>query len=164
MPQRYSLIVSLEEISTHMRLLTEAKRNNSIAVHSVQSKDEEGNLIENKYEITIACQDMKCLLSAITMALSGLGQDVIDADIVTTNDGFVLDRFIVKDIPGSGEYYCSLSPKEIRSRIQLEIRKFKTKYLETFGSSISGSTYSSGGDHSSELSDNNSIVEDSDSR
>lgn len=46
--------------------------------------------------VTISCRDCQGLLEIITKALASGGSRVLDADVITSNDGVILDRFIVE--------------------------------------------------------------------
>ena len=119
MPPRYALSVALGDVSTHMKLLTEAARTATVAVHVRLAQDEHGNEIPNMNEVMVVCRDMKSLLTSITVALTSLGQSIVDADIVTTTDGFVVDRFVVS--PVDDVELVPFTPVEIKNRIVMQL-------------------------------------------
>ena len=125
MPPRYALSVSIADVSTHMKLLTEAARSKAgTAVHVRNAVDEGGATIDDMNEVMVVCGDRKCLLTAITVALASLGQSIVDADIVTTTDGFAVDRFVVTgSASGPSEIeQIPLEAKVLKSRIEMQLR------------------------------------------
>jgi UTP:GlnB (protein PII) uridylyltransferase len=69
-------------------------------------------------EVMVVCRDMKCLLTAITVAMASLGQSIVDADIVTTTDGMVVDRFVVTSSEGE---WAPLTSEQLKQRIELQL-------------------------------------------
>jgi len=86
LPVRYALGVETpSEVLLHMRLVAAARsEKNKAAVHFTK------NLV------TICCSDREGLLEYITKLLHENGSRVLDADVMTTADNIVLDRFVVQ--------------------------------------------------------------------
>ena len=103
MPKKYVLSVTPSEIAMHVRLLAEARRSpHSLALHIsfatknvlASCKDSDISLIE----VVIVAQDTKSLLDAITRSLVAHGS-IVEADVMTTENGWALDTFVVKMDP-----------------------------------------------------------------
>ncbi len=106
MPKKYALSVTPSEIATHVRLLAEARRSSEkIALHvSFPANSISSNSNPNKVgkdgkfqriEIVIAACDTNNLLDAITSSIVEFGS-IMEADVMTTDDDWALDTFIVK--------------------------------------------------------------------
>lgn len=108
LPSRYALGAdSPSEVLLHMRLMaaTRADRTKAVLhIHKVEDEDkwrhilppigsESASLLRL---VTLSCGDANGLLEFITKILSSGGSRVLDADVMLSSDGIVLDRFVVE--------------------------------------------------------------------
>jgi UTP:GlnB (protein PII) uridylyltransferase len=109
MPRRYALSASPVEVASDLRLLSEVTRDpTSVAVH-VDRNEAEGD----EHTVTVVAKDKKSLLDTITRTLSSRA-NITNAEITTTVDGFVLDRFVCQQDESS----MALSATDIRAEIE----------------------------------------------
>uniref|UniRef100_A0A7S2Y8D6 Mitogen-activated protein kinase kinase kinase n=1 Tax=Entomoneis paludosa TaxID=265537 RepID=A0A7S2Y8D6_9STRA len=108
LPMRYALGVETpSEVLLHMRLMAAARADgNKASVHIRNLEHDDGsyrraapsNSSTDKALrlVTIACRDTQGLLELITRSLASGGSRVLDADVMLSKDGTVLDRFLVE--------------------------------------------------------------------
>jgi [protein-PII] uridylyltransferase len=92
--EEYFLRHTAEQVSRHTRLLAE-RQDNMDCVVSIQPVTERGGT-----EIFIHAPADDELFTLITAVLDQLGLNVVDAGIITTDDGYVLNTFHVLDQDG----------------------------------------------------------------
>ena len=92
--EEYFLRHTAEQVSRHTRLLTE-RQDGTDCVVSIQPETERGGT-----EIFIHAPADDELFTLITAVLDQLGLNVVDAGIITTDDGYVLNTFHVLDQDG----------------------------------------------------------------
>lgn len=104
MPLRYSLSVDPQDALTHLTLMDDARKVDKPRAHLkvVEDEDEEeGNSADiqalgfQRTIVTVACRDSPKLLDLITAELRRRDARILDADVMTSTDGFALDRFEV---------------------------------------------------------------------
>ncbi|GKY95355.1 hypothetical protein MPSEU_000497300 [Mayamaea pseudoterrestris] len=108
LPARYALGADTpSEVLLHMRLMTAARADRTRAVVHIHNMQDEDNWTrtaalaskDNHHElrlVTICCNDANGLLEYITRLLATGGSRVLDADVMLSTDGIVLDRFVVE--------------------------------------------------------------------
>jgi Protein tyrosine and serine/threonine kinase len=120
LPLRYALSADTpSEVLLHMRLMAAARsdRNKAVVhIHNLQDEHDNewvrrlssvasggGSNASRHYHqskslrlVTISCHDAQGLLELITKALATGGSSVLDADVMLSTDGIVLDRFVVE--------------------------------------------------------------------
>eukprot|EP01041_Mallomonas_annulata_P003744 gene3744-7432_t len=89
LPARYALAIDVDAVVQNMRLQATAKDTKSNAVHCCYSHD------TGTSSITIACPDRPKVYNRITAALDRVASNILEADIMTSTEGVVLDRFVV---------------------------------------------------------------------
>lgn len=104
LPSRYALGVNTpSEVLLHMRLMAAARAEHAKAavhIHSIE-EDSIDSFKPKDFSnrslrlVTISCQDATGLLEYITSLLATGGSRVLDADVMTSEDNIVLDRFVV---------------------------------------------------------------------
>ena len=92
--EEYFLRHTAEQVSRHTRLLTE-RQDGTDCVVSIQPETERGGT-----ELFIHAPADDELFTLITAVLDPLGLNVVDAGIITTDDGYVLNTFHVLDQDG----------------------------------------------------------------
>ncbi|CAH0474003.1 unnamed protein product [Peronospora belbahrii] len=99
LPARYALSVNPDDVPLHMRLLAQNQRDpTAIAVNAQLKKDDNGEIVPNVCEVVVVSLDRDNILDAITRALTMMKGNILDADVMTTADGALLDRFVVKGL------------------------------------------------------------------
>jgi len=90
LPTRYSLSVDVEAVVQNMSLLTASQTTHCYAVCcSALSSPPCATAV------TISCPDKPKIYNIITAALDRVASNILEADILTTTSGLVLDRFVV---------------------------------------------------------------------
>ena len=94
LPARYALSVNPDDVPKHMRLLAQQQRFcHTVGLHVQQLEEiQEADV----FSILIVVADQDNLLDAITRSLTRMQGKILDADVMTTTTGVVLDRFTVK--------------------------------------------------------------------
>jgi len=97
LPKRYILCVQTpSEVLVHMRLMAVARSDMfRAAVHIVSLEGQDATKTGMRM-VTISCSDRYGLLEYMTKILASGGARVLDADVMTTPDNIVLDRFVVQ--------------------------------------------------------------------
>jgi len=97
LPDWYLLKTDAYEAASHIRLLVEARKYgvDKVAVSVTPLVDEYGNPVPGMYVVVVCAKDRRQLLDAITRCVSQRAS-IIEATIITTHDGFALDRFVMK--------------------------------------------------------------------
>jgi serine/threonine protein kinase len=108
LPTRYALGADTpSEVLLHMRLMAAARSDKSKAAVHIHNLEDDGNwgrtvvAASAKHQkllrlVTISCNDATGLLELITRNLATGGSRVMDADVMLSTDGIVLDRFVVE--------------------------------------------------------------------
>lgn len=108
LPTRYALGADTpSEVLLHMRLMAAARAEKTKAVVHIHNLTDDSNWSKNITAIdqskrktvrlvTISCSDAFGLLEYITKLLATSGSRVLDADVMLSTDGIVLDRFVVE--------------------------------------------------------------------
>ncbi|KAH9261206.1 hypothetical protein BASA81_000910 [Batrachochytrium salamandrivorans] len=100
LPGWYKTTTSPREIALHIKVLLRARREEVVvvsftgAVSSNNNTNTNGQSTEDRV-IIVCAKDRRQLLDAITRSLSARAS-IKEATIVTTGDGFALDRFVVQ--------------------------------------------------------------------
>ncbi|KAG6618847.1 TKL protein kinase [Phytophthora cinnamomi] len=119
LPARYALSVNPDDVPLHMRLLSKNQRDpTAIAVNAQLKKDDNGDIVPNVCEVVVVSLDRENILDAITRALTMMKGNILDADVMTTADGTLLDRFVVK-----GSFMSDERQEELRSLIEQNLRR-----------------------------------------
>ncbi|EGZ05061.1 hypothetical protein PHYSODRAFT_248565 [Phytophthora sojae] len=119
LPARYALSVNPDDVPLHMRLLSKNQRDpTAIAVNAQLKKDDNGEIVPNVCEVVVVSLDRENILDAITRALTMMKGNILDADVMTTADGTLLDRFVVK-----GSFMSDERQEELRSLIEQNLRR-----------------------------------------
>ncbi|KAG7401946.1 hypothetical protein PHYBOEH_008467 [Phytophthora boehmeriae] len=119
LPARYALSVNPDDVPLHMRLLAQNQRDpTAIAVNAQLKKDDNGDIVPNVCEVVVVSLDRENILDAITRALTTMKGNILDADVMTTADGTLLDRFVVK-----GSFMSDERQEELRSLIDQNLRR-----------------------------------------
>ncbi|RLN68073.1 hypothetical protein BBJ28_00001167 [Nothophytophthora sp. Chile5] len=119
LPARYALSVNPDDVPMHMRLLAKNQRDpTDIAVNAQLKKDDNGDIVPNVCEVVVVSLDRDNMLDAITRALTTMKGNILDADVMTTQDGTLLDRFVVK-----GTFMSDERQEELLSNIQENLRR-----------------------------------------
>ncbi|POM61832.1 TKL protein kinase, partial [Phytophthora palmivora] len=114
LPARYALSVNPDDVPLHMRLLAQNQRDpTAIAVNAQLKKDDNGEIVPNVCEVVVVSLDRENILDAITRALTTMKGNILDADVMTTADGTLLDRFVVK-----GSFMSDERQEELRTNIE----------------------------------------------
>ncbi|OWZ14599.1 TKL protein kinase [Phytophthora megakarya] len=114
LPARYALSVNPDDVPMHMRLLAQNQRDpTAIAVNAQLKKDDNGEIVPNVCEVVVVSLDRENILDAITRALTTMKGNILDADVMTTADGTLLDRFVVK-----GSFMSDERQDELRTNIE----------------------------------------------
>ncbi|KAI9994826.1 hypothetical protein PInf_011664 [Phytophthora infestans] len=114
LPARYALSVNPDDVPMHMRLLAQNQRApTAIAVNAQLKKDDNGEIVPNVCEVVVVSLDRENILDAITRALTTMKGNILDADVMTTADGTLLDRFVVK-----GSFMSEERQEELRTNIK----------------------------------------------
>merc|ERR1711920_410480 len=85
----------------------------TIEVYAQQVLDDDGQEVVDICEIVVVSRDRDYLLDAITRSITTLGGIILDADVITTNNGIAHDRFTVR-----GDFVDSERMQELRIRIE----------------------------------------------
>jgi len=88
LPVRYPLSVDVVCILQDMALLALCRQKASDVVRCI-------SLDSTVFHITIACPDRPKVYNRVSAALDLVASNILEADIMTTSCGFVLDRFLV---------------------------------------------------------------------
>ncbi|CAI5710116.1 unnamed protein product, partial [Peronospora destructor] len=105
---RYALSVNPDDVPLHMRLLAQNQRDpTAIAVNAQLKKDDNGDV----------SLDRENILDAITRALTTMKGNILDADVMTTADAALLDRFVVK-----GSFMSDERQVELRTHIEQNLQ------------------------------------------
>ncbi|KAG3150460.1 hypothetical protein PI124_g12915 [Phytophthora idaei] len=119
LPARYALSVNPDDVPLHMRLLAQNQRDpTAIAVNAQLKKDDNGEIVPNVCEVVVVSLDRENILDAITRALTTMKGNILDADVMTTSDGTLLDRFVVK-----GSFMSEERQEELRTNIEQNLRR-----------------------------------------
>ncbi|KAI9907987.1 hypothetical protein PsorP6_003496 [Peronosclerospora sorghi] len=119
LPARYALSVNPDDVPLHMRLLAQNQRNpTAIAVNAQLKKDDNGDIVPNVCEVVVVSLDRENILDAITRALTTMKGNILDADVMTTVDGTLLDRFVVK-----GSFMSDERQAELRTHIEQNLHR-----------------------------------------
>ncbi|TDH73402.1 uncharacterized protein CCR75_002409 [Bremia lactucae] len=119
LPARYALSVNPDDVPLHMRLLAKNQRDpTAIAVNAQLKKDDNGEIVPNVCEVLVVSLDRENVLDAITRALTTMKGNILDADVMTTSDGTLLDRFVVR-----GSFMSDERQVELRSQIEQNLRR-----------------------------------------
>ncbi|KAG3107619.1 hypothetical protein PI125_g12566 [Phytophthora idaei] len=119
LPARYALSVNPDDVPLHMRLLAQNQRDpTAIAVNAQLKKDDNGEIGPNVCEVVVVSLDRENILDAITRALTTMKGNILDADVMTTSDGTLLDRFVVK-----GSFMSEERQEELRTNIEQNLRR-----------------------------------------
>ncbi|KAL3660125.1 hypothetical protein V7S43_015046 [Phytophthora oleae] len=119
LPARYALSVNPDDVPLHMRLLAQNQRDpTAIAVNAQLKKDDNGEIVPNVCEVVVVSLDRENILDAITRALTTMKGNILDADVMTTADGTLLDRFVVK-----GSFMSDERQDELRTNIEQNLRR-----------------------------------------
>ncbi|KAG7376931.1 hypothetical protein PHYPSEUDO_012541 [Phytophthora pseudosyringae] len=119
LPARYALSVNPDDVPLHMRLLAQNQRDpTAIAVNAQLKKDDNGAIVPNVCEVVVVSLDRENILDAITRALTTMKGNILDADVMTTADGTLLDRFVVK-----GSFMSDERQDELRTHIEQNLRR-----------------------------------------
>uniref|UniRef100_A0AAV1UTU4 TKL protein kinase n=1 Tax=Peronospora matthiolae TaxID=2874970 RepID=A0AAV1UTU4_9STRA len=119
LPARYALSVNPDDVPLHMRLLAQNQRDpTAIAVNAQLKKDDNGEIVPNVCEVVVVSLDRDNILDAITRALTTMKGNILDADVMTTADGTLLDRFVVK-----GSFMSDERQEELRLHIEQNLRR-----------------------------------------
>ncbi|CAI5742218.1 unnamed protein product [Hyaloperonospora brassicae] len=114
LPARYALSVNPDDVPLHMRLLAQNQRDpTAIAVNAQLKKDDNGEIVPNVCEVVVVSLDRDNILDAIARALTTMKGNILDADVMTTADGTLLDRFVVK-----GSFMSDERQEELRMHIE----------------------------------------------
>ncbi|RLN86363.1 hypothetical protein BBJ28_00011507 [Nothophytophthora sp. Chile5] len=143
LPARYALSVNPDDVPMHMRLLAKNQRDpTDIAVNAQLKKDDNGeyvradsswvlsgvwtdgltgayvcdscSIVPNVCEVVVVSLDRDNMLDAITRALTTMKGNILDADVMTTQDGTLLDRFVVKGTFMSDEPAFAVARQQMR--------------------------------------------------
>ncbi|RMX67255.1 hypothetical protein DD238_001150 [Peronospora effusa] len=119
LPARYALSVNPDDVPLHMRLLAQNQRDpTAIAVNAQLKKDDNGEIVPNVCEVVVVSLDRENILDAITRALTTMKGNILDADVMTTADGALLDRFVVK-----GSFMSDERQAELRTHIEHNLQR-----------------------------------------
>jgi len=96
LPDWYTAKTQPQEVAGHIRILLEARRYgvNKVAVSVFPQYDESHRPVFGYYVVVVCAKDRRQLLDAITRCVSTRAS-ISEATIVTTGDGFALDRFVL---------------------------------------------------------------------
>jgi tRNA A-37 threonylcarbamoyl transferase component Bud32 len=96
LPEWYQVKTQASEAANHIRLLLEARKYEAgrVAVSVGPLMDEHGPQ-QGMYVVVVCARDRRQLLDAITRCVSQRAS-IIEATIITTRDGFALDRFVMR--------------------------------------------------------------------
>ncbi|CEG50421.1 tkl protein kinase [Plasmopara halstedii] len=118
LPARYALSVNPDDVPLHMRLLAKNQRDpTAIAVNAQLKKDDNGEIVANVCEVVVVSLDRDNMLDAITRALTAMKGNILDADVMTTSDGTLLDRFVVR-----GSFMSDERQDELRTLIEQNLK------------------------------------------
>uniref|UniRef100_H3GHT5 Protein kinase domain-containing protein n=1 Tax=Phytophthora ramorum TaxID=164328 RepID=H3GHT5_PHYRM len=119
LPARYALSVNPDDVPLHMRLLAQNQRDpTAIAVNAQLKKDDNGEIVPNVCEVVVVSLDRENILDAITRGLTTMKGNILDADVMTTADGTLLDRFVVK-----GSFMSDERQDDLRTHIEQNLRR-----------------------------------------
>uniref|UniRef100_M4BAK5 Protein kinase domain-containing protein n=1 Tax=Hyaloperonospora arabidopsidis (strain Emoy2) TaxID=559515 RepID=M4BAK5_HYAAE len=156
LPARYALSVNPDDVPLHMRLLAQNQRDpTAIAVNAQLKKDDNGEyvidvcraemmvrrsivIVPNVCEVVVVSLDRDNILDAIARALTTMKGNILDADVMTTADGTLLDRFVVK-----GSFMSDERQEELRLHIEQNLRRLSMDEEDT-RPSVSSALDSSG--------------------
>lgn len=99
LPLRYALGVDTPSVVLlHMRLMAAVRSDNSKAVLHIHNLEDDSvwGKKESLRLVTLSCHDCTGLLEYISRLLATGGSRVLDADVMLSTDGIVLDRFVVE--------------------------------------------------------------------
>lgn len=132
LPARYALSVNPDDVPLHMRLLAKNQRDpTAIAVNAQLKKDDNGEIVPNVCEVVVVSLDRDNMLDAITRALTTMKGNILDADVMTTSDGTLLDRFVVRR-----SFMRDEQQDELRTRIEQNLQRLSLE--EDTRSSLTG--------------------------
>lgn len=104
LPEWYSIRTPPQEVARNVRTLLDARRfgPNKVAVSAMPQYDSNHRLVPGSYVVIVCAKDRRQLLDAITRCVSTRAS-ISEASIVTTGDGFALDRFVLSLRPDDEE-------------------------------------------------------------
>jgi len=96
LPEWYTVKTPPQEVARHIRVLLEARREgvNKVAVSATPLLDQALRLVPGYFVVVVCAKDRRQLLDAITRCVS-LRASISEATILTTGDGYALDRFVL---------------------------------------------------------------------
>ena len=97
-----------------------------------------GRIVPNVCEVVVVSLDRDNILDAIARALTTMKGNILDADVMTTADGTLLDRFVVK-----GSFMSDERQGELRLHIEQNLRRLSMDEEDT-RPSVSSALDSSG--------------------
>jgi hypothetical protein len=104
LPDWYTAKTPPQEVARHIRTLLEARRFgvNKVAVSVWPQHDATLRLVPGLFVVVVCAKDRRQLLDAITRCVSTRAS-ISEATIVTTGDGFALDRFVLSLRPDESD-------------------------------------------------------------
>ncbi|KAE9035023.1 hypothetical protein PR002_g7803 [Phytophthora rubi] len=152
LPARYALSVNPDDVPLHMRLLSKNQRDpTAIAVNAQLKKDDNGEIVPNVCEVVVVSLDRENILDAITRALTMMKGNILDADVMTTADGTLLDRFVVK-----GSFMSDERQEELRSLIEQNLRRLS---MDEDTRPSASSSHDSGGNENVSLAEKLGVLQ-----
>ena len=97
-----------------------------------------GRIVPNVCEVVVVSLDRDNILDAIARALTTMKGNILDADVMTTADGTLLDRFVVK-----GSFMSDERQEKLRLHIEQNLRRLSMDEEDT-RPSVSSALDSSG--------------------